>query len=827
MMRTSRVLLMVLPAAMIVFASGCKGDNLNKVPTCMDGEKNQDETDKDCGGLTCPPCKGSATCQQPTDCLIGICEGGNCLGGDAPLTAAQLCALYYAAYQNTRASDGSFWPDGYPVSVCTQAPIFDARKFDTDQLGYLCRPGTPGYKWGQSLVTAVNENRVDINWVTAKTCLEGSRQLRSNTPGIDAVSSTDWMTLKLGACTAFYEGKIPANGACKEDWDCMGDMGCYTDSPTVGGSRKCMAGAQANRDCTEWHPCAPGLTCSNGTCLAKGGTGADCYYGSDCLSGVCDPSTYSCFSGPTKAIGDECVEDQDQSSTSIECNIPSCGSCRPTEATARPTCQLNGKEGEYCRTWNDCAWDLGCVNNVCATSPIGALCGPVVQGLCATGAVCIPPVACELITSQASCEGDTSCGGATCCLWDEYYGCSPTTGTCVGEGDLPETGACYGPGVCASRAFCNDNNECVLLGTAGATCDPLHQCNSGLGYVCVDGRCIFACQYSEDCPAHNYCDLSSSVTACQEINEAACTIDQIPQPDGFSTAVQNTCGPDKYCDVPGMWCGWHASQATCQGDTECSYHAGTCVTNDSPCSTNIDRNTCNADASHKCEWLATTNCGAPDCASATGDLACQAIVGCQWTPPAGATPGSCDPTCYNITGDVACGNNTGCVWVDDSYGGMCYTKCDLISSQSQAACTGLPPAAGCRWAYLACRSIENCAPMAGQDDVCSANDYCAVGDASTCDVVSNVTTGVCVATLNVGENAQPDNLLGAYFTGSGASVMCKSGYSMADAAGETFLCAEPASAPGCSSNEALKTFIHVAFLFGGVLFLNRSRRRRI
>ncbi len=49
-------------------------------PTCADGVKNRDETDKDCGGETCPKCADTKACNIPSDCVSSICTGKICQG---------------------------------------------------------------------------------------------------------------------------------------------------------------------------------------------------------------------------------------------------------------------------------------------------------------------------------------------------------------------------------------------------------------------------------------------------------------------------------------------------------------------------------------------------------------------------------------------------------------------------------------------------------------------------------------------------------------------------------------------------------------------------
>lgn len=47
-------------------------------PTCSDGVKNQDETDIDCGGLTCPKCNDTKACNVSSDCGSLVCTATVC-----------------------------------------------------------------------------------------------------------------------------------------------------------------------------------------------------------------------------------------------------------------------------------------------------------------------------------------------------------------------------------------------------------------------------------------------------------------------------------------------------------------------------------------------------------------------------------------------------------------------------------------------------------------------------------------------------------------------------------------------------------------------------
>jgi hypothetical protein len=811
-MKIMKALLVVLPVASIVFASGCSSDSVKPVPTCFDGKKNQDETDKDCGGLIClTPCRGSSGCQVNSDCLVGFCEAGACLGGDAPLNATQLCALYHAGAQNTQDSDGNSYLDGYAGAVCIQGTIFDARKFDADVLSYGCRPGTSGYEWGEALITAVNDGRVAIDWAMAKSCLEQSRELRASKPGVLVVGSPEWSALKLGICKSFYEGTKAQGAACKEDWDCQGDMGCYTATPTVAGSRTCLPRASRNDACSEWLPCASTFVCDSGHCVDKVGIGGECYYASDCTSGFCDQDS-SCAEPPTTGIGGDCA-------SAAECNI-GCASCRPTLAGARLTCQPLGLSGEYCRDWNDCAVDLGCVGNTCVTSPVGTPCGADgMEIVCEATAQCVAVAPCATYLDQASCEADTSCA------YDDYYEeCAATSGMCVAKENLPTSGACLG-GECGGRAVCNTDNQCVIPGRDGAICDDANPCDKNVGYVCTaTGRCARLCETNEDCPAGNFCaDMNDDKeTECSPFVTTDCV-----------ASVE--CEPPAWCSFAGEQCFQYTTALRCTGDSECHFTPGTCVTWDGTCAPKATRGTCEADT--KCAWVPSGVCGAPDCyvdvGAAGADAICAAKTGCVWTAATGSAPATCLPSCFTYRTTATCTADTKCSLLTIDGGTYCVTKCELPANNNQTSCDGLT-SQGCRWNTEICRSAENCAQWSGNDAACLASDYCNTDSPTTCDPVSNATTGTCTAPLATGAQCAPEDQLiikqlasmgyyGGYPDPGLPATACASGYAKNVPGTEEYVCSEPASG-GCAGNSALKQLIGTSFLFGSILFVRRRRR---
>ncbi len=52
--------------------------SISDAPTCDDGVKDQDETDVDCGGVTCPGCAIDQVCVLDGDCISKRCDAGYC-----------------------------------------------------------------------------------------------------------------------------------------------------------------------------------------------------------------------------------------------------------------------------------------------------------------------------------------------------------------------------------------------------------------------------------------------------------------------------------------------------------------------------------------------------------------------------------------------------------------------------------------------------------------------------------------------------------------------------------------------------------------------------
>lgn len=59
-------------------SGGLGGAGSNPAAHCTNRQQDADETDVDCGGEDCSPCRDGSKCVQPSDCLNNVCEGGEC-----------------------------------------------------------------------------------------------------------------------------------------------------------------------------------------------------------------------------------------------------------------------------------------------------------------------------------------------------------------------------------------------------------------------------------------------------------------------------------------------------------------------------------------------------------------------------------------------------------------------------------------------------------------------------------------------------------------------------------------------------------------------------
>ncbi len=545
---------------------------------CANAALDPGESAIDCGG-GCDPCPVGASCSSPRDCASGSCSGVCDLG--APLTAEELCAL-------AMVTD----PQQDLVRTCGQQPAPRAVVLPAaEELTHQCRPGTWGRRWGERLLEAVADGRRSLDVAQARECLAQARALRLSMPGYQLRASADWRALRDGVCAGFSVGLRSAGQSCVDDWDCAAGLGCHSDAPTVAGSKTCSPRAALGEPCNlEYHRCVAGAYCDAGadhagTCRAQLAAGQPCATGEECLSGICRDDTDVCQ--PLVELGAPCTE-------SAECSGTPCAVCRPLVGEGPLVCSLAGGDGEYCRTWDDCASDLGCTGHVCQALPAGATCGPhecaflVGENLCNDDPECTWEVHAgfgfcvstdqHLCQPGLSCWSANDCGGGidepTClsrpgCHWlaDKQLGaafCVDALGACT---RLPSSGPCLGEppsGACADGFVCDAAHQCVPPGRQDDPCATDADCDPRFGLRCVALTCQAVCQLAEDCPPGHFCDQrSAALPACVPYATGPC-----------SAAVP--CPTDQYCAKPGAHCAIYGDADACATDPECAW-ADTCT----------------------------------------------------------------------------------------------------------------------------------------------------------------------------------------------------------------------------------------------------------
>jgi hypothetical protein len=90
--------------------------------TCVDGMKNGDETDVDCGGPACGSCPTQATCLLPRDCIDGVCAQQPGAEG-APRCSAAACNDHVANGNELREDCGGSSCAPCAIPGCSNAPL--------------------------------------------------------------------------------------------------------------------------------------------------------------------------------------------------------------------------------------------------------------------------------------------------------------------------------------------------------------------------------------------------------------------------------------------------------------------------------------------------------------------------------------------------------------------------------------------------------------------------------------------------------------------------------------------------------------------------------
>lgn len=698
-----------------------------------------------------------------------------------PLTVQEVCAAHLS------------WEAG-GETMCVQGNVPSANTLaalGVDPAHY-CRPGTPWRKWAESLLAAVNDGRVGIDWSKARECLEVSRTLRASNPGIALLKSAEWAAVRDGACKAFFQGKVAAAGTCKEDWDCPAGMGCYTSTPNVAASKTCQAPKTMGATCDgEYFPCAKGLRCNpdDNTCTDQLlEEGEFCGGDNDCASGKCDSSSGlpMCTATGEKQMGASCAED-------AECaGAGACATCRASAAGGATTCQIAGAQGEYCDDWGDCAMDLGCTSNVCSTVGEGVDCYGPSQSVCASGLACVATVDC----SQYD-DDQTACEANKYCYYDQGI-CDVGMGVCVKP---PESGACA-YGLCAMGKYCDPSSDtCVARAALDQLCTTdgagAPVCLEGLG--CIGGYCKRPCEVNEDCGAGKYCDTQLEVAECKALATSSC-----------ASTVE--CAADKYCHTGDLVCPSYATETACGADPLCLWNVtGTCdPVND--CSLKTTEPTCAGDSD--CAWQPIREC-ASTCAENTDPTTCNNTTGCHYYDDDDA----CDSACYQFDGNAGgCAAVAGCTY--DAETGYCDPPNICAAISDLAVCDAT---SGCQSTVVdgECINVFDCTAL--DQTACQADSRCAFSEDAACEPARPGDPGECLTRIGVGQPVLGECSLlnGNAWVGAGYAESCEKDSCYVGSDGSA-VCAVDAQY-GCASSRNLASILGLTFLFGLVLMRRRKQ----
>lgn len=348
-------------------------------PTCFDGDKNQDETDTDCGG-SCSKCKDGYRCLTASDCITGSsCQDFIQSAGTAQQTTIKVCKA-----QSTCAI-----PDG-------SGPNCDCSITGTSGMkcpaGYICDEDDSWYDAcvkGCTPSTSQPYCSTD-KIVTTKQTLADCANKFLNTPCTPTQKCEDGKCIEIPPPCADGKCQTCGDGVCANTEQCSCEADCGEALKEI-----------CNPACDNDGICDPGEvspcdSCGGGECDDISGNGqCDVACGENCEANAdecgCCAGALGC--GPTT-----CTTDADCPAIQLMCGDPITGKCNIgldgigtcddtvyDNAVATPsddscmTCNNNGicDAGEYC---GSCPADCGACPPLCTKNsdciPTGSIFKP-------------------------------------------------------------------------------------------------------------------------------------------------------------------------------------------------------------------------------------------------------------------------------------------------------------------------------------------------------------------------------------------------------------------------------------------------------------------
>ncbi|HVU51172.1 MAG TPA: hypothetical protein VHL80_10825 [Polyangia bacterium] len=632
-------------------------------------------------------------CTAGNQCISGNCVDGACCGSPS-CPACQACNV-----SGTGACA--------PVAAGTAAPS----SFCTDQGASTC--GTNGKCDGAGGC----QKYANGTSCSSPVCVTG------------ALALTLGGTCSGGACSA---GTQPCNG-----FKCTGGATCPT-----------ACAGQGDCDATAYYCTAVG-----GVCALKGGPGATCTAGLQCLSG-------NCVDG-------------------VCCGSPSCGSCQACDVAPHAgTC-----------------WPLGAG----APDPKG-VCADNLAASCGTNGKCDGAGGCQKYADGTKCSSqvctsgalsltlDGACAGGTCSAATQScngYKCTGGTAcptTCAGDGDCDPSGYYCSGGACTAKAAqggactadkqCLGTNKCVDGVCCGsASCGSCQACNVAMhlgvcfalpaGATDPKGACID--HLAASCGTNGKCDGAGG---CQKYADGTqCAPASCPSPS-FTLVKPGLCASGA-CDTsatsscaPYMCNGTTGCRTTCSGDGDCAsgnfcdlLPVGSCQ------GAQVNGATCNRAAqcqSGNCVdgfCCSASSCGGCQVCNATGSCVDNNGIACTTTDKCHVAAGVCaGGSCSSaaISCDDgnpctldSCNGATGCVHVNVANGTGCDdgNACTQTDTCVAGVCTGGNPVACAPLDQ--CHAAGTCNPATGTCTNPTKSDGAPCSDGNACTQTDTCVAGVC------------------------------------------------------------------------------------
>lgn len=445
-------------------ACACDGSGSCVGISCVDGVKNQGETDIDCGGDAsgCPRCSIGDTCNEAADCATNLCEsageeGGGGAGGGAGGNGPAGPSVCAPCTDPTDCSSGEFC--NVPTGVCTPKFGLGAACLD----GLFCASG----------FCAVDDSSELVGVCCDAACL-GNCEVCAASNG--ATSDGECTTLGDGdapptPCGAYLcDGTTACPDTCGDSDDCLMGVSCVDskccDVACDGICEQCDTGTcgPVNAGDTDAGTCEDDADCSVGTaaCSCDGGTGA----------GSCKRNDGEACTDDVDCVNGNCVDDD--GGGGVCCDTPCVGQCQACEAASKQSGMEAGTCGDsvYGQADPGTCETAECTSGTCVCGD-GASCGdangqtgctPGADASCASG-FCSSE---ETLGAGAGVCCDTLCDAAACesCLAANTPQASDGTCDFVNAGEIQSAddacadGCCMGGAAACGTGQCNDDQFC-------------------------------------------------------------------------------------------------------------------------------------------------------------------------------------------------------------------------------------------------------------------------------------------------------------------------------------------------------------------------------